>query len=82
MLAVLPVRNFPCSVRLEDGRLWKRHVDHICMNIPTETLMRGPEEFYQPRKSWGQTFKATSTSFTQHPAPYRDNSLSITGSSL
>ena len=31
-------------VRLEDGRLWKRHVDHILVNIPTEPVVRGSEE--------------------------------------
>ena len=35
-------------VRLEDGRLWKRHVDHIRVNIPTEPVVRGSEVFRQP----------------------------------
>ena len=39
-------------VRLEDGRLWKRHVDHIRVNIPTEPVMRGSESQY-PGNLWG-----------------------------
>ena len=35
-------------VRLEDGRLWKRHVDHIRVNIPTEPVVRGSGVFRQP----------------------------------
>ena len=31
-------------VRLEDGRLCKRHVNHIRVNIPTEPVVRGSEE--------------------------------------
>ena len=67
---------------LEDGCLWKRYVHHICMNIPTEPIVRGSEESSQPLRSQGQTFKGHSTSVTQLPAPNRDGSLSTTGASL
>ena len=38
-------------VRLEDGRLWKRHVDHIRVNIPKAPVVRGSEVSRQPPES-------------------------------
>ena len=35
-------------VRLDDGQLWKRHIDHIRENIPTEPVVRGSEVSRQP----------------------------------
>ena len=69
-------------VRLEDGRLWKRYVDHIRVNIPTETVVRGSEESKQTLGSWEQTVTRHSTSVAQLPAHYRDSSPSPTGDSL
>ena len=47
-------------MRLEDGRLWKRHVDHIRVNIPTESVVRGSEVSRQPLGSREQSYKARS----------------------
>ena len=69
-------------VQLEDGCRWKRHVDHIRMNIPTEPIVRGSEQSSQPLRSRGQTFKGHSTSVAQLPAPDRHSSLSTTGANL
>ena len=69
-------------VWLEDGRLWKGHVDHIRGNIPTEPVVRGSEESRQPLGSREQTVTRHSTSVVQLPAPYRDSSPSTTGDSL
>ena len=69
-------------MRLEDGQLWKRHVDHICMNIPTEPVMRGSEVSRQPLGSREQTVTRHATSVAQLPAPYRDSSPSTTGDNL
>ena len=69
-------------VRLEDGRLWKRHVDHIRVNIPTEPVVRDSEESRQPLVSREQTVTRHSISVAPLPAPYRDSSPSITGDSL
>ena len=68
--------------RLEDGRLWKRHVNHIRVNIPTEPVVRGSEVSRQPLGSREQTVTRHSTSVAQLPAPYRDSSPSTTGDSL
>ena len=70
------------QVWLKDGRLWKRYVDHIRMNIPTEPVVRGSEESSKSLRSQGQMFKGHSTSLTQLLAPYRDSSLSINGASM
>ena len=69
-------------VRLEDGRLWKKHVDHVRVNIPTELVVRGSEESRQPLGSREQTVTRHSTSVAQLPAPYRDSSPSTTSDSL
>ena len=69
-------------VRLEDDRLWKRHVDHIRVNIPTEPVVRGSEKSRQPLGSREQTVTRHSTSVAQLPAPYRDSSPSTTVDSL
>ena len=69
-------------VRLEDGRLWKRHVDHIRVNIPAEPVVRGSEVSRQPLGTREQTVTRHSTSVAQLPAPYRDSSSSTIGDSL
>ena len=69
-------------VRLEDGRLWKRHVNHIHVNIPIEIVVRGSEKSRQPLGSREQTVTKHSTSAAQLPAPYRDSSPSTTGDNL
>ena len=69
-------------MRLEDGRLWKRHVDHIRVNIPTEPVVRGTEVSGQPLGSREQTVTRHSISVAQLPAPYRDSSPSTTGDSF
>ena len=84
------VRNFqgrqlgPLTFRvlLEDGRLWKRHFDHIRVNIPTEPVLRDSEVSRQPLGSREQTVTRHSTSVVQLPAPYWDSSPSTTGDSL
>ena len=50
LAGVLEEQLGPLTLRvwLEDGRLWKRHVDHISANIPTEPVVRGSEESRQP----------------------------------
>ena len=78
-------RNFrgatwPTAFRvwLEDGRSWKRHVNHIRVNIPTEPVVRGSEVSRQPLGSREQRVTRHSTSVGQLPAPYRDSSPSTT----
>ena len=61
-------------VRLEDGRLWKIHVDHI--------RVRGSEVSRQLLGSREQTVTRHSTSDAQLTAPYRHSSPSTTGNSL
>ena len=69
-------------VQLEDGRLWKRHSDLIRVNIPTESVVRGSDEFRQPLGSREQTVIRQSTSVAQLLASYRDSSPSTIVDSL
>ena len=69
-------------VWLEDGWLWKRQVDHIRLNIPTEPVVRGSEESRQPLGSWEQTVTRHSISVAQLHAPYRESSPPTTGDGL
>ena len=84
LAGVLEEQFGPLTFRvwLEDGRLWKKHVDHIRVNIPTEPVVRGSEESRQPLGSQEQTVTRHSTSVAQLPAPYRDSSPSKTSESL
>ena len=74
----------PLTFRLlfEECRLWKRHIDHIRVNIPTEPVVRGSEVSRQPLGSREQTVTRHSTSVAQLPASNRDRSPSTTGDSL
>ena len=44
---------------LEDCHSWKRHVDHIFMNITTEPIVGGSEESNQPLRSRDKRLKGT-----------------------
>ena len=84
LAGVLEEQLGPLTFRvwLEDGRLWKRHVNHIRMNIPTEPVRRVSEESRQPLGSREQTVIRHSTSVARIPASYRDSNPSTTGDSL
>ena len=75
------LRPLTFRMQLEDGRLWKRHVNHIRVNIPTKPVVRGSEESRKPLGSREETVTRHSTSVAQLLACYRDSSPSTNGDS-